>query len=182
MVCSNPNLEEAIPCITTPPLPPPHSAGVGRSGTVMAIDYCLKQLKNDQYMDPCGFIQKMRNQRNYMVQTEQQYTFLHFALLEAITYGDTSFDLSTFSDSYQSLQEINPVSGLTLLEEEFRRIGCVKTMTKRSSFQQKIKNKGAPQRHFNSSCECVCVCVVCGCGCECVRVCGWVDKCAVFTV
>ncbi len=142
-------------CITTPTHTHTHSAGVGRSGTVIAIDYCLKQLKKDQYMDPCGFIQKMRNQRNYMVQTEQQYTFLHFALLEAITYGDTSFDLSTFSDSYQGLQEMNPASGLTLLEEEFRRIGCVKTMTKRSSFQQKIKNKGAPQRHFNSSCECV---------------------------
>ncbi len=132
---------------------PPYSAGVGRSGTVIAVDYCLKQLKADGFMNSCGFVQQMRNQRNYMVQTEQQYTFLHFALLEAITYGDTSFELSTFSDSYQGLQEVNPASGLTLLEEEFRRIGSVKTMTKRSSFQQKIKNKGAPQRHFNSSCE-----------------------------
>ncbi len=173
MVCSNPNFGRSHTLHYYAPYLPPHSAGVGRSGTVIAIDYCLKQLKNDQYMDPCGFIQKMRNQRNYMVQTEQQYTFLHFALLEAITYGDTSFDLSTFSDSYKSLQEMNPVSGLTLLEEEFRRIGCVKTMTKRSSFQQKIKNKGAPQRHFNSSCECV------GVG---VGVWVGVDKCAVFTV
>ena len=120
---------------------------------MITIDYCLKQLREDGFMDPCGFVKQMRNQRNYMVQTDQQYTFLHFALLEAITYGDTSYEITEFNDSYRSLKEVNPETEGMFLEEEFGRIGGVKTMTKRSSFQQKIKQKGAPQRHFNSSCE-----------------------------
>ena len=46
------------------------SAGVGRSGTVICIDYCLAQLRADSVIDVRGFVSKMREHRNYMVQTE----------------------------------------------------------------------------------------------------------------
>ncbi len=90
-----------------------------------------------------------------MVQTDQQYTFIHYAILEAITYGDTSFDLKGFMDSYSRMQSGSPPGspGKSLLGEEFQRLGAVKTMVKKSSFQKRIKMKGAPQRHFHSSCQ-----------------------------
>ena len=43
------------------------SDGVGRSGTVMAIDFCY-------IVNVRGFVRKMREQRNYMVQTEVSFT------------------------------------------------------------------------------------------------------------
>ena len=88
-----------------------------------------------------------------MVQTEQQYTFTHYAILEAITYGNTSCVLTEFRKCLERLQQVNGESGQTLLSEEFDRLGTVKTMVKKSSFQQRIKRKGAPPRHFDSSCE-----------------------------
>ena len=99
----------------------------------------------------CKFVQQMRNERNYMVQTDQQYTFIHYAILESITYGDTSFEVDKFMTSYRELQAGH--AGPDVLQDEFERLGRVKTMVKKSSFQNRIRIKGAPQRHFHSSCE-----------------------------
>ena len=129
------------------------SAGVGRSGTVIAIDNCLHQLKAEGIIDIRAFVSRMREQRNYMVQTAEQYRFIHYAVLESITYGDTSFALDDFTSLYEKLREVNPESKKTLMDEEYGRLGQVKTMVKRSAFQKRLKRKGEPPRHFESSCE-----------------------------
>ena len=49
------------------------SAGVGRSGTVMAIDFCLQQIEKERVGNVRGFVSKMRDQRNYMVQTKVSF-------------------------------------------------------------------------------------------------------------
>jgi protein tyrosine phosphatase len=125
------------------------SAGVGRSGTVICIDYCLAKLKADRVIDVRGFVSRMREHRNYMVQTETQYAFIHYAILEAVTYGDTSFTLSDFSQSYQSLQQESKETGKTTLEEEYARLGSVKTMSKASTFVQRVKQKGPTNRSIH---------------------------------
>jgi protein tyrosine phosphatase len=91
----------------------------------------------------------MREHRNHMVQTEVQYSFIHYAVLEAITYGDTSFPLSEFSHSFQHLQQKNKETGRSLLEEEHQRLGKVKTMAKMSSFIQRVKQKGPTNRSIH---------------------------------
>ena len=132
------------------------SAGVGRSGTVIAINYCLHRLKEEGVIDVCDFVKRMRRQRNYMVQTEQQYTFIHYAILESIAYGDTSSPLTDFTSLYENLQAVNPESKKTRIDEEYSRLGQVKTMVKKSAFQKRLKRKGEPPRHFESSCELHC--------------------------
>ena len=122
---------------------------------MLTIDYCLQQLRNEGVVSVRQFVQKMREERNYMVQTDQQYTFIHYAVLEAITYGDTSFELDKFMTSYRDLQQGGSSDGKFVLEDEFHRLGRVKTMVKKSSFQNRIRIKGAPQRHFHSSCKLV---------------------------
>ena len=129
------------------------SAGVGRSGTVIAIDFCLHQLKSEGIIDVRGYVSRMREQRNYMVQTAEQYTFIHYAILESVTYGDTSFALTDFKSLYEKLREVNPESKKTLMDEEYSRLGQVKTMVKKSAFQRRLRRKGEPPRHFESSCE-----------------------------
>ena len=134
---------------------PSLSAGVGRSGTVLTIDHCLQKLRTHGVVNIGSFVQQMRQERSHMVQTDQQYTFIHYAILEAITYGDTSFEVDKFVGSYMEMQtqESGCEGDQMILEKEFHRLGTVKTMVKKSSFQNRIRVKGAPPRHFNSSCE-----------------------------
>ena len=60
------------------------SAGVGRTGAFIVIDSMLERLKHEKTIDVYGHVTCLRAQRNYMVQTEDQYIFIHEALLEAI--------------------------------------------------------------------------------------------------
>ncbi|MCJ8749222.1 hypothetical protein PDJAM_G00173730 [Pangasius djambal] len=65
------------------------SAGVGRTGCFVVIDAMLERVKQEKTVDVYGHVTLMRSQRNYMVQTEEQYVFIYDALLEAVTCGNT---------------------------------------------------------------------------------------------
>ncbi|XP_022102873.1 tyrosine-protein phosphatase 10D-like [Acanthaster planci] len=61
------------------------SAGVGRSGTFVTLDILLRSLdQGEQFLDVYGTVANMRESRCYMVQTEDQYIFIHQVLLKAI--------------------------------------------------------------------------------------------------
>ncbi|XP_063072922.1 receptor-type tyrosine-protein phosphatase beta-like isoform X2 [Engraulis encrasicolus] len=53
------------------------SAGVGRTGTFIALDRALQQLDNRGTVDIYGCVFDLRLHRSHMVQTECQYAFLH---------------------------------------------------------------------------------------------------------
>uniref|UniRef100_A0A2K6EC73 Receptor-type tyrosine-protein phosphatase H n=1 Tax=Macaca nemestrina TaxID=9545 RepID=A0A2K6EC73_MACNE len=57
------------------------SAGVGRTGTLIAVDVLLRQLQSQGLLGPFSFVRKMRESRPLMVQTEAQYVFLHQCIL-----------------------------------------------------------------------------------------------------
>lgn len=49
---------------------PSASAGVGRTGTLIALDVLLRQLECEGLVGPFSFVKKMRESRPLMVQTE----------------------------------------------------------------------------------------------------------------
>nr|XP_032835876.1 receptor-type tyrosine-protein phosphatase H-like [Petromyzon marinus] len=53
------------------------SAGVGRTGTFIALDTALQQLDSNSDVDIYGCTHTMRSNRMLMVQTEAQYVFVH---------------------------------------------------------------------------------------------------------
>ena len=62
------------------------SAGVGRTGTFIAIDQLVEQcleLHGVPDIDEC--VREMRMCRNHMVQTEMQYVFIYRAILDALS-------------------------------------------------------------------------------------------------
>ncbi|XP_067408506.1 receptor-type tyrosine-protein phosphatase H [Emydura macquarii macquarii] len=60
------------------------SAGVGRTGTFIALDSLLRQLHSEEQVGAFSFVRRMRMNRPLMVQTESQYIFLHQCLLAVI--------------------------------------------------------------------------------------------------
>ncbi|XP_076311183.1 tyrosine-protein phosphatase 10D-like isoform X2 [Tachypleus tridentatus] len=57
------------------------SAGVGRSGTFIALDHILQCIKKCDSVDIFGLVYEMRKERVWMVQNEQQYICVHQCLL-----------------------------------------------------------------------------------------------------
>jgi len=60
------------------------SAGVGRSGTFIALDRILQQILHSDVVDIFGIVYEMRRERVWMVQTEQQYICIHQCLLAVL--------------------------------------------------------------------------------------------------
>jgi Ca2+-binding EF-hand superfamily protein len=55
------------------------SAGIGRTGTLIAIDICTKQLRATGSVDVVAVVDRIRDDRGGLVQHEGQLTYLHAA-------------------------------------------------------------------------------------------------------
>ncbi|XP_047230408.1 receptor-type tyrosine-protein phosphatase S isoform X7 [Girardinichthys multiradiatus] len=107
------------------------SAGVGRTGCFIVIDAMLERIKHEKTVDIYGHVTLMRSQRNYMVQTEDQYSFIHDALLEAVACGNTEVAARSLYSYIQKLAQVESGEHVTGMELEFKRLANSKAHTSR---------------------------------------------------
>lgn len=97
------------------------SAGVGRTGTFIALHNIIREAMDTGSMDFFTAVQKLRNDRMCMVQTADQYEFLHRAALVAIICMGTSVTSHNISDRMKILENTKK-QGKTQLELEFNSV------------------------------------------------------------
>ncbi|XP_020616069.1 receptor-type tyrosine-protein phosphatase delta-like [Orbicella faveolata] len=95
--------------------------GVGRTACFIVIDSMLERVKHENTVDIYGHVTVLRTQRNFMVQKEEQYIFIHDALLEAVSCGNTEVHARNLLYHIKRLTE--PCQGgMAGLAEEFRKL------------------------------------------------------------
>ncbi|XP_059488383.1 tyrosine-protein phosphatase Lar-like [Neocloeon triangulifer] len=99
------------------------SAGVGRTGCFIVIDSMIERMKHEKSIDIYGHVTCLRAQRNYMVQTEDQYVFIHDALLEHFICGNSEVPARSLHSHLQRLL-IAPIAPdqPTGMELEFKKL------------------------------------------------------------
>nr|CAG4644584.1 EOG090X01LO [Leptodora kindtii] len=108
------------------------SAGVGRTGAFIVIDSMLERLRYENTVDIYGHVTCLRAQRNYMVQTEDQYIFIHDSVLEAISCADTEVLARSLHGHLQTLMQHcsgrngDTLSGQTAMHVEFKRLAAIR--------------------------------------------------------
>ncbi|KAL5250568.1 hypothetical protein ACHWQZ_G016337 [Mnemiopsis leidyi] len=99
------------------------SAGVGRTGTFMAIDSMLDMSEKEHCVDIFGYVTLMRTCRPSMVQTQDQYIFIHDAILEALTCGVTEVRARDLPNHFKWLLDTDTFTNNIRLDDEFDRLG-----------------------------------------------------------
>ncbi|KAG8202163.1 hypothetical protein JTE90_010519 [Oedothorax gibbosus] len=101
------------------------SAGVGRTGTFVAIDTLLQQLEEEGRIDVFAHVSTLRHQRNFLVQSLKQYIFVYRALMEHAQFSDTEIEILHLRDHYEILKEKVGDSDKTGLAIEFEKLADV---------------------------------------------------------
>ena len=96
------------------------SAGVGRSGTFIALDMELQKAAMEDMINPFARVLELRDFRNYLVQTEGQYIFLHDAILEGILFGYEDTPIDELHVLIDNLLKVDPEAEKTGFELDFK--------------------------------------------------------------
>ncbi|CAG2257823.1 Tyrosine-protein phosphatase non-receptor type 7,Receptor-type tyrosine-protein phosphatase R,Tyrosine-protein phosphatase non-receptor type 5,Receptor-type tyrosine-protein phosphatase beta,Receptor-type tyrosine-protein phosphatase N2 [Mytilus edulis] len=98
------------------------SAGIGRTGTFIAIDALYEYGKKVGHVDIMEYVQMMRKDRMNMIQTHEQYEIVFEALLELFTVPDTSIHKDDFCGYIEKQQNKTLPKNQTMYSEEFQRL------------------------------------------------------------
>ncbi|XP_050089258.1 tyrosine-protein phosphatase 69D isoform X2 [Anopheles aquasalis] len=123
------------------------SAGVGRTGTFVALDTLTQQLHEEGQVFIFNTVCDMRYQRNFLVQSLKQYIFLYRALAELAYFGDTEIDHKSLASTVEALKQPSSENvEISRLEHQFQRLKAFqedtrKTTTIGSCEENKKKNR-----------------------------------------
>ncbi|KAM4605989.1 receptor-type tyrosine-protein phosphatase mu-like [Polymixia lowei] len=101
------------------------SAGAGRTGCFIVIDIMLDMAEREGVVDIYNCVRELRARRVNMVQTEEQYVFIHDAILEACLCGDTMVPANQLRSVYYDMNRLDPQTNSSQIKEEFRTLNMV---------------------------------------------------------
>ncbi|XP_032074488.1 receptor-type tyrosine-protein phosphatase T [Thamnophis elegans] len=101
------------------------SAGAGRTGCFVAIDIMLDMAENEGVVDIFNCVRELRSQRVNLVQTEEQYVFVHDAILEACLCGNTAIPVCEFRSIYYNISRLDPQTNSSQIKDEFQTLNIV---------------------------------------------------------
>jgi len=95
------------------------SAGVGRTGTFIAMDYLVKQAADENRLQFYECVEKMRMRRPRMIQTVEQYRFLYTTVCEFLSTKDFSYHPDRLASLIRNFDEDEEASNI---QREYRSI------------------------------------------------------------
>ncbi|XP_052793368.1 receptor-type tyrosine-protein phosphatase epsilon-like isoform X1 [Mya arenaria] len=98
------------------------SAGVGRTGTFIALDNLVDQARTEKCVRPLQMVEALRRQRVNMVQTKDQYVYLHEALAEALLMGTDHVWHRQFEEVHPFMMATEPGEKQTRMVKQFQLI------------------------------------------------------------
>ncbi|XP_065304748.2 receptor-type tyrosine-protein phosphatase kappa-like isoform X3 [Dermacentor albipictus] len=97
------------------------SAGVGRTGTIVLMEAALDMVRAEKRVDVMGLLYKLRQQRVNLVETAEQYEFVHAALLERL-FGEPTRQPRGSLATYFSRLQLEKSGGTTDLERQYEKL------------------------------------------------------------
>ncbi|XP_052797115.1 uncharacterized protein LOC128229310 isoform X2 [Mya arenaria] len=104
------------------------SAGVGRTGTFIAMDILHSHGNKTGVLDVFQCVHTLRDQRVNMVQTLSQYKFLHEVMYEALVLSSWPVPIDEFPNEHQRLIKVDPVLNKTNILLEYENEKAYQTM------------------------------------------------------
>ncbi|GAB0089763.1 tyrosine-protein phosphatase 69D-like [Sergentomyia squamirostris] len=122
------------------------SAGVGRTGTLVALDSLTQQLDEEGHVQIFNTVCDMRHQRNFLVQSLKQYIFLYRALMEIAQFGSTELPCKGLGAAVEARKTRQDSKEQCQLEVEFNKIKSAvddlkKTCAVASGEENRCKNR-----------------------------------------
>ncbi|KAL5015070.1 hypothetical protein ScPMuIL_009340 [Solemya velum] len=97
------------------------SAGVGRTGTYTLIDSMIESMNDIGTINVPSFLLHIRQNRNFLVQTEEQYMLVHDALAEYIlSSGNTEIREQNISTYLRDIMKCEEKEEETLLQKQYQ--------------------------------------------------------------
>ncbi|KAK3755526.1 hypothetical protein RRG08_063602, partial [Elysia crispata] len=122
------------------------SAGVGRTGTFIALCHLLQEAEETGKMDFLSTLWRLRQDRMSMIQTVDQYVFLHRAALVGHVTASKSFQVKVMSERHDAMQgETADVSAV--YKEEFQALALACSIDVTAS----TNDVGEGQSAYNSA-------------------------------
>nr|XP_034321119.1 receptor-type tyrosine-protein phosphatase epsilon-like isoform X2 [Crassostrea gigas] len=115
------------------------SAGIGRTGTFIALDSMYHCGRTHGSFNPVDFVKTMRKDRMSMIQNVDQYVFLHFALKACFMWEDRTKSKCTFTE-----EQINHKAAVLKMAQEFNELISIK-----QSYSEADKSAGVSHKELN---------------------------------